>query len=59
MQNNDENIRMIPIVDPLDVNDEKTHEELAEEEKEAEVIPEDFEHFNLDAVEKLKESKDE
>ena len=66
MQFNGDMNNVRPIVDPnvLNVNvdpEEETKEVLTgeEEETEAEVIPEDFESFNLDAVDKLKESKDE
>lgn len=60
MQNN-ENFPVIPpLLDPETVPDEeRLRRELTEEEKEADVVPEDFDHFNLDAVEKLKENEDE
>ena len=54
-----------PIVDPnvlkVEVDPEEETKEVltGEKETDAEVIPEDFESFNLDAVDKLKESKDE
>lgn len=65
MQFNGDMNNVRPIVDPNVLNvsvdpEEETKEVLTgEEETEAEVIPEDFESFNLDAVDKLKESKDE
>lgn len=64
MQNNGGINNGRPILDPHILNvevekDKDLKETLTEEEKEAEVVPEDFESFNLDAVEKLKESKNE
>lgn len=60
MQNNEDINKIRPILDPHILEDgEETKRELTEEEKQEEVVPEDFDRFNLDAVEKLKESKDE
>lgn len=64
MQNNSDMNNVRPIVDPNILNvevepDEELKDTLTEEEKQAEVVPEDFDSFNLDAVDKLKESKDQ
>lgn len=64
MQNNSDMNNVRPIVDPNILNvevepDEELKDTLTEEEKQAEVVPEDFDRFNLDAVDKLKESKDQ
>lgn len=64
MQNNSDMNNVRPIVDPNILNvevepDEELKDTLTEEEKQAEVVPEDFDRFNLDAVDKLEESKDQ
>lgn len=64
MQSNSDMSNERPILDPYILNvevepDEDLKETLTEEEKQAEVVPEDFDSFNLDAVDKLKESKNE
>ncbi|QIK51540.1 hypothetical protein G7058_05380 [Jeotgalibaca porci] len=65
MQYNGDMNNVRPIVDPnvlkVEVDPEEETKEVltGEKETDAEVIPEDFENFNLDAVDELKEGKDE
>lgn len=65
MQYNGDMNDVRPIVDPnvlkVEVDPEEETKEVltGEKETDAEVIPEDFENFNLDAVDELKEGKDE
>lgn len=59
MQNREDIPKISPILDPDALAGEETPEkELTEEEKEADVVPEDFEPFDLDAADKLAHKKD-
>ncbi|MGP6140193.1 MULTISPECIES: hypothetical protein [unclassified Jeotgalibaca] len=61
MQNREDIPKIVnPVLHPdALVDDEDLKKEPTEEEKEADVVPEDFEHFNLDAADKLAKKDEE